>query len=118
MLSIKAGLTLLLVLLLTGGGHQPPPDLEQGREIYLKRCKVCHGERGDTDRFVADVLNPPPRNFTAAQSRQELTEERMIQSVTHGRPGTAMMPWKDNLTPGEIRAVVHYIRKTLMQLED
>jgi hypothetical protein len=41
----------------------------------------------------------------------------MIQSVTEGRKGTAMMPWKSRLTQQEIHAVVLYIRKSLMQLE-
>jgi mono/diheme cytochrome c family protein len=41
----------------------------------------------------------------------------MIQSVTKGRKGTAMMPWESRLTTEEIRAVVHYIRKKLMEVE-
>ena len=28
-----------------------------------------------------------------------------------------MMPWESNLTEQEIRSVVHYIRKELMELE-
>ena len=42
----------------------------------------------------------------------------MINSVTHGRLGTAMMAWKDNLTIDEIRAVVFYIRRTFMGFSD
>ena len=94
-----------------------PANLETGRYIFYKHCQACHGDKGDGKTFAANVLNPPPKNFTAEQSKKELTEERMIQSVTEGRKGTAMMPWGSNLTQKEIRAVVHYIRKKLMQLK-
>ena len=94
-----------------------PANLETGRDIFYKHCQACHGDKGDGKTFAANVLNPPPKNFTAEQSKKELTEERMIQSVTEGRKGTAMMPWESNLTQKEIRAVVHYIRKKLMQLK-
>ena len=92
-------------------------DLETGRDIFYKHCKACHGDKGNGKTFAANVLNPPPKNFTAEKSKKELTEERMIHSVTKGRKGTAMMPWESNLTKDEIRYVVHYIRSKLMGLE-
>ena len=92
-------------------------DSETGRDIFFKHCRACHGHKGDGKTFAANVLNPPPKNFTSENSKQELTEDRMIQSVTEGRKGTAMMPWKSRLTKQEIHLVVLYIRKSLMQLE-
>ena len=94
-----------------------PADLETGRDIFFKHCIACHGDKGNGKTFAANVLNPPPKNFTTEKSKKGLTEERMIRSVTKGRKGTAMMPWKSNLTEKEIRAVVHYIRKEIMRLE-
>jgi mono/diheme cytochrome c family protein len=90
--------------------------LETGRDIFYKHCKACHGDKGNGKTFAANVLSPPPKNFTAEKSKKELTEERMIHSVTKGRKGTAMMPWESNLTQTEIQAVVHYIRKELMKI--
>ena len=115
----KQGLAFLLLALISWAPHASanPADLETGRDIFYKHCHACHGDKGDGKTFAANVLNPPPKNFTAEQSKKELTEERMIQSVTEGRKGTAMMPWGSNLTQKEIRAVVHYIRKKLMQLK-
>ena len=94
-----------------------PADFETGRDIFYKHCIACHGDKGNGKTFAANVLNPPPKNFTAEKSKKELTEERMIHSVTKGRKGTAMMPWESNLTTEEIKSVVHYIRKELMKLE-
>lgn len=118
MTRFKIALALLPIAAFAGIGLASASELETGKKIFLKRCKACHGERGQSDRFAASVLNPPPRDFTAPQSKTELTQDRMIHSVTHGRPGTAMMPWEANLTAAEIRATVHYIRHVLMGLED
>ena len=89
-------------------------DLDTGRDIFFKHCKACHGSKGDGKTFAANVLNPPPKNFMSEKSKKELTEKRMIRSVSKGRKGTAMMPWKLRLTSTEIRAVVSYIRFGLM----
>lgn len=90
-------------------------DLETGRDIFYKYCKACHGDKGDGKTFAANVLNPPPKNFTTEASKKELTEQRMIRSITQGRKSTAMMPWQSRLTTEEIRSVAHFIRKKLMQ---
>ena len=95
-----------------------PADLETGKKIYVNICQVCHGERGDGQTFVVNALNPPPRNFTSETSKKELTRSRMIRSVTHGRPGTAMMPWKNRIAPAEISAVIDYIRYEFMGLRE
>jgi mono/diheme cytochrome c family protein len=108
---------LLIVLpgLMVAGSHQDPKQaINLGKTIYQKRCKVCHGVQGNAKSFAANALHPPPRNFTSAKSKRELTRPRMISSVTEGRPGTAMMAWKNNLSAEEIQAVVDYIRHRLM----
>ncbi|MEK9627457.1 MAG: cytochrome c [Nitrospinota bacterium] len=108
---------LLITLFVPGQVVAETTDPETGRDIFFKHCKACHGVKGDGKTFAANVLNPPPKNFTSEKSKKELTKERMIQSVTEGRKGTAMMPWKSRLTEQEIQAVVNYIRKNLMELE-
>ena len=47
-------------------------DLETGRDIFYKHCKACHGDKGNGKTFAANVLNPPPKNFTAEKSKKEL----------------------------------------------
>jgi len=118
----RALLSTALFLIFISGSLLPKAfadssDLETGRDIFYKHCKACHGDKGNGKTFAANVLNPPPKNFTSEKIKKELTEERMIHSVTKGRKGTAMMPWESNLTEQEIRSVVHYIRKELMKLK-
>ena len=116
-------LSVILLLAFVSGPLLPKAfadsaNLEIGRDIFYKHCKACHGDKGDGKTFAANVLNPPPKNFTAKKSKKELTEARMIHSVTKGRKGTAMMPWESNLTKDEIRAVVRYIRNKLIAIEE
>jgi mono/diheme cytochrome c family protein len=110
----RTGVFLLLFFLNLPQIFANPVDSETGRDIFFKHCKACHGTKGDGKTFAANVLSPPPKNFTAEKSKQELTKDRMIRSVTNGRKGTAMMPWESRLTAQEIHAVVEYIRKDLM----
>jgi mono/diheme cytochrome c family protein len=81
--------------------------------IYHNYCSVCHGDRGDGNSRAKNSLVPPPRDFTRAS---ELTRDTMLTIVTYGKPGTAMVPWKTQLTDKEITAVVDYVRATFMQV--
>ena len=110
----QAGVSILLFFLTLPQAFADPVDSETGRDIFFKHCKACHGNKGDGKTFAANVLNPPPKNFTSEKSKQKLTEKRMIRSVTDGRKDTAMMPWESRLTAQEIQAVVKYIRQKLM----
>ncbi len=85
-----------------------------GAEVYREHCAVCHGDKGAGATWTRYSLNPAPRDFTAPESRQELTRERMLTSVTYGRPGTAMMSFSKRLDEKRIAAVVDYIRSEFM----
>lgn len=87
-------------------GAESRPDA-----LYHNYCSVCHGDRGDGRSRARNSLNPPPRDFTTAG---ELTRDAMITIITHGKPGTAMVGWKTQLSAAEIEGVTDYIRKTFM----
>ena len=86
-----------------------------GQAIYIEHCAACHGDKGQSAVWAKNGLTPPPRNFTTAIAREELSLERMITSVTYGRPGTAMMSFQKRLGQDEIQSVVDFIRQTFMQ---
>ncbi len=92
------------------------PRLAAGKAIYVKHCSACHGDRGNTAVWARNGLNPPPRDFTRPEAREELSRERMITSVSYGRPGTAMMPFRSRLSRQEIEQVVDYVRVAFMGL--
>ncbi len=91
-------------------------DNSRGRLVFGKNCAVCHGERGDGSSRAQNSLTPPPRDFTSAGARAELSAERMLTSVTFGRADTAMAGFKTRLSAEDIRAVVAYIRADFMGL--
>src|SRR3569623_1991112 len=97
---------------MTGAGAKEtrPPKMVLGEQLYVRNCAVCHGDEGNGAMWTQSSLNPSPRDFTAAAAREELSRERMITSVTYGRPGTAMMSFRNRLSAEEIETVVDYIR--------
>jgi cbb3-type cytochrome c oxidase subunit III len=117
-------LNILLLTLITAVvmAAEPPKPGKAAKidvaKLYTENCAICHGDSGDGNTRAKDGLRPPPRNFTTVEAALELTRERMIKSVTEGRPGTAMMSHKDRLSPAEIEAVVDYIRERFMRTPD
>jgi len=94
-----------------------PQQFMAGQKIYTANCAVCHGDKGNTALWARSGLNPPPRDFTSERARKELNRERMIHSVTNGRPGTGMMPFKSKLSSDEITQVVDFIRATFIRAD-
>ena len=76
-------------------------DPTRGRLIYLLKCASCHGPRGEGVDAIA-LGNP---RF------QETASDGFIQyAVTHGRSGTRMESFADQLTPAQIDDVVAFVR--------
>jgi mono/diheme cytochrome c family protein len=96
---------------------QSPAAVSLGEKIYTENCSVCHGDKGNTAYWAKNGLNPPPRDFTAPESQSVLTRARMMESVTNGRPGTGMMPFKSRLSNEDISAVVGFIRFKFMGVD-
>ncbi|GAB3767521.1 hypothetical protein GCM10028796_29450 [Ramlibacter monticola] len=97
------------------GDRGPDPAQQTPAALYHNYCSVCHGDQGDGNSRAKGSLRPPPRDFTSAQSAQELTRERMISAVKNGVPNTAMVGWKSQLTDAQISKVVDYVRDTFMR---
>ena len=93
-------------------------DSSRGRAVYSKNCSVCHGEKGDGRSRAQNSMNPPPLDFTAPGASAVMTQQRMITSVTFGRPDTAMAGFKTQLSKEDISAVVDYIRAGFMASKD
>ena len=84
-----------------------------GKKIYEFYCYQCHGYAGDARTLASTWLDPQPRNFTISDP-QTLSHDRMINTVSSGRTGTAMTAFSSVLSGDEIKAVVDYIRTNFM----
>lgn len=114
---------------------EPMPEatgefVEQGRQIYIRRCSFCHGLLGDGNGPAADYLDPRPRDFTlgiykfrTTQSGELPTDEDLFRTVSRGLTGTAMQPFDDDvikngLTEVERWAVIAYIKTFAFEFQD
>jgi cytochrome c6 len=100
---------LLLGLLLV----EPRPlgaagDLAMGKAIYEKLCVACHGPQGKGDGPAGKVLKPPAADFTSPASKTK-SEADLRQVVENGKPGTAMGPWKSQLSQAELNDLMGYV---------
>lgn len=79
------------------------PQLEQGRDIYVRQCSSCHGSTGGGGRGSKLDEGRVIRDFPDIDSQIEL--------VTAGR--NSMPSFSGKLTTDEIVAVVRYTREVL-----
>ena len=93
-------------------------DASRGRQIYARVCSVCHGDRGSGSMWASTNLNPAPRDFASPETKNELTRDRMLTSLSNGRPNTAMQGYAGRLSRDDMEAVVDYIRGAFMRIPE
>jgi len=106
---------------------KPPPTrrlLAEGEHQYMMRCSRCHGQYGDGNGQLADLLDPRPRDFTMGMFKFRTTasgalptDEDLFQTITRGIPGTQMPSWGE--MPEQLRwALVYYIKNFADDFKD
>jgi mono/diheme cytochrome c family protein len=89
--------------------------IARGREIYEARCASCHGARGDGQGPAAQSLPLKPPDFTDRHMVDEMAPDYWFWRVSEGgqvepykSQGSAMPPWKQELSVGDRWAVIAY----------
>jgi mono/diheme cytochrome c family protein len=97
------GVAMVLALDARTAAAQAP----DGAALYKTHCRSCHGATGvPTPRMAAMY-----KNLVAIDSAYLATRsEDSIVVVLAGGIGDSMKPYKDKLTPEEMRAVAAYCR--------
>ena len=76
------------------------------KKLYMTHCKTCHG----TDGKPTDLgVGLEARDFTDAAWQAKATDEQIIKQINDGTP-EKMMPFKEKLTPDEVKALVPVVR--------
>jgi mono/diheme cytochrome c family protein len=96
----------LLCLWAGGGARAASPD---PAALYHNYCSVCHGDKGDGRSRATGSLSTLPRDFTSEASRRELSRQRIALAIEHGRPGTAMVGWKSQLSATDIERLADHV---------
>jgi mono/diheme cytochrome c family protein len=105
----RFGLWALACLLLLHGGISMAQRTVDAAALYHNYCSVCHGDKGDGKSRASGSLSTVPRDFSSPESKRELSPERIAAVITHGKPGTAMVSWKTQLSATDIERVAAYV---------
>ncbi len=92
--------------LLAVSSANPTGDAAMGKEVFLKKCKTCHGEDGSGNQGMAKLLKTtiPPMGSDEVQGKSDADMKKII---TEGMG--KMRPVKD-LSDTEIDNVIAYVR--------
>ena len=108
MKSLTVSISLALALGLAAqkaAAQAPPPD---GQALYGENCRACHGTAGvPAQRMTALYKNLRP--FDAAFFAKR-SEDSVVAVLQHGA-GRDMKPFKDKLTPEQMRAIARYLKR-------
>ena len=92
-----------------------PAQIARGKEIYTVRCAVCHGDAGDGKGPAGLALPLKPSDFTDKDGVGEMRDNYWFWRVSEGGQvepfkgkGSAMPPWKGELSVQERWAVMAY----------
>jgi cytochrome c oxidase cbb3-type subunit III len=76
-----------------------PGDVEEGEQLFIENCALCHGPEGDA---------VPRVNLASGKFRHGSSDEELSQVIKNGIPGTAMPP--GNFHEHQLTAIIAYLR--------
>ena len=89
---------------------------ESGKNLYMKYCAQCHGEKGDGEGYATPHLRPRPRDFTKGKFKVRTTptgalptHQDVVNIIRRGMPYTSMPAWP-NLSDQEVTDLAYFIK--------
>lgn len=89
--------------------HELMGDPEIGSRLYQKYCQVCHGEEGDGDGIMTNLIGITPMDHTNPNETNRLDNEELMTSILDGK-GRFMPAWRGILSDSDVEGLVSYIR--------
>lgn len=84
------------------GGSSAYKPSEDTLEVYKTKCQACH---------MADGNSPLPlMNFADGLWKHGSSLKEIEAVIAEGVPGTAMLPFKTQVTPAQVQALAKYVR--------
>jgi mono/diheme cytochrome c family protein len=71
-------------------------------EIYKVKCQACHMPDGNSPL--------EPLNFVDGTWKHGDSVKQIAGVISEGVPGSAMLPFKSQMTPAEVQALARYVR--------
>lgn len=89
--------------------------VEKGQKVYERKCKKCHGDKGDGKGSAADKLEIKPASFSAPGYLKGRADGQLFFITEKGSANTDMEAFgpgsETNLSKDDIWAVITYMRK-------
>ena len=85
---------------------RPAGDAAAGKEVFLKKCKACHGEDGQGNQGMAKLLKTTITPLDAAEV-QSKSDADLKKIVTEGKD--KMKPVKD-VSGADLDNVIAFVR--------
>ena len=92
-----------------------PKMIARGKEIFVAKCVLCHGEKGDGKGLGAVNLPLKPADLTDGKMVAEMAGNYWVWRVSEGglvepfkSKGSAMPAWKSELSMNDRWAVIAY----------
>lgn len=90
-----------------------------GKQIFITECSQCHGNKGDGNALMGNLMYPPAADLTSDRT-QSKTDGQLFWMIAHGINYTGMPGWGKDVTgvrnqqgihdQKEIWELVSYIR--------
>ena len=89
--------------------HDLMGDPEVGMKLYQTYCQVCHGEEGDGDGIMTNLIGTMPMDHTNSNETNQLSNAELASSILDGK-GRYMPAWRGILSQTDVEGLVSYIR--------
>lgn len=89
--------------------------VDRGQQVYERKCKKCHGDKGDGKGSAADKLETKPASFVAPGYLKGRSDGQLFFITEKGSANTDMEAFgpgsETNLSKDDIWSVIAYMRK-------
>lgn len=96
--------------------------LDEGKAIFIRECRVCHGDAGTGHGPYRQGLLPLPPDFSDGSygtlQNPTYTDSDYFWRISEGLPWSAMPSWKLRYSEAERWKLVHYIRTIFTQTQE
>jgi mono/diheme cytochrome c family protein len=89
---------------------------ESGKNLYMKYCAQCHGDKGDGEGYATPHVRPRPRDFTKGKFKVRTTptgalptHQDLFNIIRRGMPYTSMPAWP-NLSDQQVADLAYFIK--------